>query len=154
MGQYQLNQPNMSAAGAQPKQRRHTHHAAPPGWLDDNDNKVPFTDDSHQPLQYAPAPVLPTPPEERRRRHTQHSAPVPPLGVSVAPNLGCIAEEGGSSDKRVGARRMRAFSTPDSVARDRAVKQYYHDKMLELRRARNNGQVSADVTALRRFLRV
>ena len=150
VGQYQLNQPNMSATGAQPKQRRHTHHSAPPQLLDNNDNKLLFADDTHQRLQYARPPSAPTPPEERRRRHTQHSAPALPPGVSVAPNLGCIAEEGdGSGDRGQGSRRrMRAFSTPDSVARDCAVKQYYHDKMLELRRARNNGQVSrCDVTS-------
>ena len=145
-----MDQPTMSAVGAQPKARRHTHHSAPPQ-LAQIQEQPGFSDDTHQSLAagYSGAPQKmtsssPTKPAERQRRHTHYTMMDTGQHVSQKPSLGAIDEESASAarDKKktiVPSKtpRLRAFSTPDSVARDRAVKQFYHDKMVELRRARN-----------------
>ena len=152
VGHYAIDQPTISAPGAQPKQRRHTHHAAPPQLAQIQEQ--PFYDDTNQSLTSASSPFSESSKnsrpaaEARQRRHTHYTMmDTSSAHVSQPPNLGAINEEdsgmtsaGGTT---LGGRivpsktpRMRAFSTPDSVTRDLAVKQYYHDKMLELRRAR------------------
>ena len=163
VGQYSLNQPQLTPPTAvQPKTRRHTHHSAPTEFAEASGVGAQFYDDTLQrytsPMASMPdkrnkkqknaAPAPPNPAaviaaqqkDVRQRRHTQYTMANHPSmdGYAQArPQLSAIVEEPqAAKSKAAAARRMRAFSTPDTVSRDMAVKQFYHEKIQAMRKAR------------------
>lgn len=130
MGHYAINQPIQiyDKMKIQPKQRRHTHHAAPPQLLVNNGQ--PAEDGA-----------------DMRKRILIHQTS---LNEKGKPSLEGIEEEGGagkgSSQRNENPQlRTRSYSTPDTVARDDALKKYYIERYMEKNRQKKKSVTQVKV---------
>ena len=114
VGVYSLNpDKKQEISSAQPKERRHTHHAAPTGIVESSEGDL-------------------------RKRVLKHQ-------LSCNETTSKAKLEDDCKDFRLPGRRhksdndsvrARAYSTPDTIARDEALKKYYLEKIVAMRRAK------------------